>query len=99
MIQKVFNKACFYFGMTLRNYCEASFYEMDDGVLHMMQRNRTELHPDPSDGLLAVTESVDEGDMVRAHDDELYPILAAGSQFGRMPEERFFGLSCPQPSV
>jgi hypothetical protein len=90
-----FHKACF-FRRDPRNYCEASFYQTDDGVLHMMQRIDP-IAPNPSEGLLAVTESVDDG--VKWSEPMMTSFTDCGCrfQFGRLPDGRFFGLSCPNP--
>ena len=90
-----FHKACFY-RHDPRNYAEASFYQTDDGVIHMMQRIDA-IPPNDREGLLAVTESVDNGETWSEPMLTSYTDCACRFQFGRLPDGRFFGLSCPNP--
>ena len=90
-----FHKACFY-RHDPRNYAEASFYQTDDGVIHMMQRIDA-IPPNEREGLLAVTESVDNGETWSEPMLTSYTDCACRFQFGRLPDGRFFGLSCPNP--
>ena len=90
-----FHKACTFRHDSL-NYCEASFYQTDDGMLHMMMRT----DPMPGQqhsGLLAVTESVDDGKTWSEPRLTSYTDCSCRFQFGRLPDGRFFGLSCPKP--
>jgi hypothetical protein len=90
-----FHKTCA-FRHDLRNYCEASFYQTDDGIIHMMMRTDPlpkELHS----GLLAVTESRDNGMTWSEPVMTSYTDCGCRFQFGRLPDGRFFGLSCPKP--
>jgi hypothetical protein len=90
-----FHKACF-FRHDLRDYCEASFYQTDDGVIHMMLRTGPIL-PDKHDGLLAVTESTDDAKTWSEPMLTSYTDCSCRFHFGRLPDGRFFGLSCPNP--
>jgi BNR repeat-like domain/BNR/Asp-box repeat len=71
--------------------CEGSCYETDDGVVHMMLRCEGGL------GWLAVTESRDLGETWSE------PVLTEFTDancrfhFGRLPDGRFFAVSCPEP--
>ena len=69
--------------------CEGSFYQTDDGVLHMLLRSGTER--------LWVTESADDGE-------SWSPPVATGFtdngtkfHFGRLPDGRFYYVGCPDP--
>jgi hypothetical protein len=90
-----FHKACI-FRHDVRNYCEASFFQTDDGVIHMMQRI-DRIVPNPSEGLLAVTQSADNGETWSEPMMTSYTDSGCRFQFGRLPDGRFFGLSCPSP--
>lgn len=72
-----------------RHYCEGSFFQTDDGVLHMMLRT--------SDYCLAVTESRDDGETWSEPVMTDYTDCQSRHQFGRLADGRFFGLSCPEP--
>jgi hypothetical protein len=90
-----FHKACA-FRHDPRNYCEASFFQTDDGIIHMMLRT-VPLPDEKHDGLLALTESRDDG---RTWSEPLltgYTDCSCRFQFGRLPDGRYFGLSCPDP--
>jgi hypothetical protein len=91
-----FGKACVNRG-DVRNYCEASFFQTDDGRIHTMLR--TVPHPqERHDGLLAVTESADNGKTWSEPMMTSYTDCSCRFHFGRLPhDERFFGLSCPNP--
>jgi BNR repeat-like domain len=90
-----FNKACS-FRHDLRNYCEGSFFQTDDDRIHMMLR--TTLGPNERHlGLLAVTESVDNGKTWSEPMLTSYTDCSCRFHFGRLPDGRFFGLSCPNP--
>jgi hypothetical protein len=90
-----FHKACAVRHDAL-NYCEASFFQTDDQVIHMMLRT-TPLPNQPSRGLLAVTESSDNGKTWSEPALTSYTDCSCRFQFGRLPDGRFFGLSCPNP--
>jgi hypothetical protein len=79
------------------NYAEASFFQTDDGVIHMMQRIDA-IPPNGREGLLGVTESVDNGETWSEPMLTSYTDCACRFQFGRLPDGRFFGLSCPDPT-
>jgi hypothetical protein len=90
-----FHKACYVRG-DRRNYCEASFFQTDDGIIHMMLRTDP-IAPNQHDGLLAVTESADDGKTWSEPVMTSYTDCSCRFQFGRLPDGRFFGLSCPAP--
>lgn len=73
-------------------YDEACFYQTDDGVLHMMLRidEATTLR-------LGVTESRDNGVTWSKPRLTGYSDSVARAHFGRLPDGRFFGLSCAEP--
>jgi hypothetical protein len=71
-------------------FSEACVYQTDDGVLHMTMRHE-------NGGTLGVTESKDDGltwsnPMLTSFTDNV-----CRSHFGRLPDGRFFALSCPSP--
>lgn len=72
-------------------YCEGSFYQTDDGTIHMLLR--VEGDPDT----LAVTESDDDGETWSEPRLTEYTDCQARFQFGRLPDGRYFGLNCPDP--
>jgi BNR repeat-like domain len=90
-----FHKGCA-FRHDTRLYCEASFYQTDDDVIHMMMRTQTVL-PQKHEGLLAVTDSSDNGKTWSEPRMTSYTDCACRFQFGRLPDGRYFGLSCPNP--
>jgi len=79
------------------DYCEGSFYQTDDRRIHMMLRTLP-LRGEKHSGLLAVTESGDNG--VTWSEPRLsgFSDCSCRFQFGRLPDGRFFGLSCPDPA-
>ena len=83
----------FWKGMHIRgdshSCCEGSLYETDGGVVHMMLR---------TDGdVLAVSESYDRGESWSEPMLTAYTDCMSRHRFGRLPDGRFFGLSCPEP--
>jgi hypothetical protein len=88
-------------GCSFRNdpclYCEASFFQTDDAVIHMMMRN-LRIPPEKHNGLLAVTESTDDGKTWSEPELTSYTDCSCRFHFGRLPDGRFFGLSCPNPN-
>ncbi len=72
-----------------RDYCEGSFFQTDDGVLHMMLRT--------SEPRLAVAESRDDGRSWSEPALTGYTDCCCRHHFGRLADGRFFGLSCPEP--
>jgi hypothetical protein len=90
-----FLKACSY-RKDPRDYCEGSFFQTDDGKIHMMLRTLpigTEKH----NGLLAVTESANNGKTWSEPRLTSYTDCSCRFHFGRLPNGQFFGLSCPNP--
>jgi hypothetical protein len=78
------------------DYCEGSFYQTDDRKLHMLLRIDP-VHPDRHNGLLMVTESPDNGRTWSEPALTNYTDCGCRFHFGRLPDGRFFGLSCPKP--
>jgi hypothetical protein len=68
--------------------CEGSFFQTDDGVIHMMLRTGA--------GRLAVSRSRDNG--LTWSEPALTDYTDCGSRhlFGRLDDGRYFGLNCPQ---
>ena len=90
-----FLKACSY-RKDPRDYREGSFFQTGDGKIHMMLRT---LPPagEKHNRLLAVTENAGNGrtwsePMPTGNTD-----CSCQFQFGRMPNVRLIGLSCPKP--
>ncbi len=71
--------------------CEGSFYQTDDGVLHMLQRS--------CEQILYVTESRDDG--ATWSRSEKTGFTDCGSKFhcGRLPDGRFYIVSNPDPGT
>lgn len=67
--------------------CEGSFYQTDDGVVHMMLRTEQ--------GWLAVCESTDRGVTYSEPMKTDYSDSNCRFHFGRLPSGRWFGLTCP----
>ncbi len=76
--------------------CEGSFYQTDDGKIHMMLRIDP-VKGQKHNGLLAVTESSDNGTTWSEPMITNYSDSACRFHFGRLPDGRYFGLSCPKP--
>lgn len=70
--------------------CEGSFYQTDDGVVHMMLRTET--------GRLAVCDSHDDGVTYSEPRLTSYSDGNCRFHFGRLPDGRWFGLNCPDPT-
>lgn len=70
--------------------CEGSWFQTEDDVIHMMVRTET--------GCLAVTESCDDG---VTYSEPMFTTYTDGNcrfHFGRLPDGRWFGLNCPDPT-
>lgn len=67
--------------------CEGSFYQTADGVIHMMLRTES--------GWLAVCESHDDGVTYSEPMRTDYSDSNCRFHFGRLPDGRYFGLTCP----
>lgn len=74
--------------------CEASFFQTDDGVVHMMLRK----HHNNVPVTLGVTESRDHGQTWSEPMVTDYSDRRCRFHFGRLPDGRFFGVSCPDPN-
>jgi hypothetical protein len=90
-----FHKACAFRRDPL-NFCEASFFQTDNGIIHMMMRTDP-MPKEQHSGLLAVTESSNDGRTWSEPQLTSYTDCSCRFQFGRLPDGRFFGLSCPKP--
>ena len=71
--------------------CEGSVYEMPDGILRMMLRT--------CKGILAVSLSTDQGQSWSAPQPTQFTDCGCRFQFGRLPNGRYFALSCPDPNI
>lgn len=71
--------------------CEGSVYELPDGRLRMMSRTHK--------GFLAASESTDNGQTWSAPRPTAFTDCGARFQFGKLPDGRFYALSCPNPNV
>lgn len=71
--------------------CEGSLYEMPDSTLRMMLRT--------SKGRLAVSESKDFGESWSEPKLTDFTDCGARFQFGKLPDGRYFALSCPDPNI
>jgi len=69
--------------------CEGSFFQTDDGVLHMLLRSNTER--------LWLTESRDDGTTWSAPAPLDFSDNATKFHFGRLPDGRFYYVGCPDP--
>lgn len=70
---------------------EASFYETDDGVVHMMLRNENGTR-------MGVAESRDDGNTWSRPRLTGFTNSVSRSHFGRLPDGRFFCANCPAPA-
>ncbi len=71
--------------------CEGSVYEMPGNVLRMMART--------CKGYLAVSDSHDGGETWSSPRPTQFTDCGARFQFGRLPDGRYFALSCPDPNI
>ena len=69
--------------------CEGTFFQTDDGVVHMILRTEIDT--------LAVTESHDNGVTYSEPMMTTYTDCHCRSHFGRLPDGRFVATSCPEP--
>lgn len=69
--------------------CEGSFYQTDDGHLHMLLRTGT--------GRLWVTESLDDGLSWSAPSKTTFTDNSTKFHFGRLPDGRFYHVGNPDP--
>jgi len=71
--------------------CEGSYYQTDDGVLHMLLRNTGR----PTRNYLWVTESADEGETWSEPVETRFSDTSAKFHFGRLPDGRFYYVGNP----
>ena len=69
--------------------CEGSFYQTDDGIVHMLLRSGT--------GRLWVTESRDDGATWAPPVETDFTDNGTKFHFGRLPDGRFYYVGCPDP--
>lgn len=69
--------------------CEGSFYQTDDGVLHMLLRSNAER--------LWLTESADDGATWSTPQPTGFSDNATKFHFGRLPDGTFYYVGCPDP--
>ena len=69
--------------------CEGSFYQTDDGGIHMLLRSNVDK--------LWVTESRDDGQTWSAPSETHFTDNATKFHFGRLPDGRFYYVGCPDP--
>ncbi len=74
-------------------FCEGSFYQTEDGVLHMLLRVTGEGHL----GRLWVTESRDHGETWSTPTETGFSDNDAKFHFGRLPDGRFYYVGNPDP--
>ena len=83
--------------------CEASFFQTDDGEIHMMLRTESQFvegrpyEREDSAYALAVTHSADDGESWSEPEITDYTDCGSRHHFGRLPDGRYFGLNCPEP--
>ena len=70
-------------------FCEASIFQTDDGILKAMLRT--------DQGRLAITESRDNGESWSFPSLTNFTDTGNRFEFGRLPDGRYFGLTCPEP--
>ncbi len=73
--------------------CEGSFYQTDDGVLHMLLRTTGPGYA----GKLWVTESRDDGTTWSSPVETGFTDNNTKFHFGRLPDGRFYYVGCPDP--
>ena len=80
-------------GKTGQLYNEACCYQLANGVLRMMLRNEQKPHR------LGVCESYDNGITWTTPELTDYIDSVCRAHFGRLPDGRYFGMTCPNPIV
>ena len=82
-------------------FCEGSFFQTDDGGIHMMLRTESPFLEDgkrvDSPYKLAVTHSSDNGESWSDPEITDYTDCGCRHHFGRLPDGRYFGVNCPEP--
>jgi hypothetical protein len=76
------------------NLCEGSFYQTDDGTLHMMLRSTGKAWPPPSFHLWE-SQSTDNGTTWGAPRETSFSNTDAKFHFGRLPDGRFYCVGNP----
>jgi hypothetical protein len=71
------------------NLCEGSFFQTDDGVIHMLLRS--------SEQRLWVTESCDDGESWSQPEPTGFSNDKTKFHCGRLPDGRFYNICCPLP--
>ena len=72
------------------HFNEANFFQTDDGVVHMMLRNENNTR-------MGVSESRDDGRTWLRPRLTGFTNSVSRSHFGRLPDGRYFCVSCPTP--
>jgi len=78
-------------------YNEACGYQLADGTLRMMLRNETAVMKANVSTRLGVSESRDNGLTWSRPEPTDYTDSVCRAHFGRLPDGRYFGMSCPNP--
>ena len=73
--------------------CEGSFYQTDDGMIHMLLRS---VGPGQA-GKLWLTESCDDGATWSSPSEVDFTDNCTKFHFGRLPDGRFYYVGCPDP--
>jgi len=76
------------------NLCEGSFYQTDDGILHMMLRSTGKTWPPPGFHLWE-SQSTDNGATWGAPRETAFSNTDAKFHFGRLPDGRFYAVGNP----
>ena len=78
---------------------EACCYQLADGTLRMMLRNETSVMKENVSTRLGACESRDNGLTWSKPELTDYTDAVCRAHFGRLPDGRFFGMSCPNPGA
>lgn len=77
------------FNLSVPTLCEGSFFQTDDGMIHMQLRTNSER--------LWQTESADDGATWSPPTPTEFSDNATKFHFGRLPDGRFYYVGCPDP--